>query len=94
MRSVKGLPLPVGGGASNSDFGCQAHSKPKFARESANIHPGVDVLEEYYFDRLNPLQRQSFESHLAQCDSCKRALADFLEFIVNLSLAIPMCRIS
>jgi hypothetical protein len=88
MRSMKGLFLgtipPVRERCLHSGFSRHACSQQEFSI----AHPASEDLEEYYFGRGDWPQRQTVESHLAQCDSCTSQLEDLGEFITVLSQAI------
>jgi tetratricopeptide (TPR) repeat protein len=51
-------------------------------------HPAIERLNEYLDQDLDPHDRQKLETHLSQCEECRRAL-DNLETIVRAASELP-----
>lgn len=52
------------------------------------IHPSDEVLEEYYFQRLNPTSVAEVEEHLLWCETCQTRLESTSRFIEVLRPAL------
>jgi tetratricopeptide (TPR) repeat protein len=51
-------------------------------------HPAIERLNEYLDQELDPRDRRKIETHLSQCEECRRALDD-LETIVRAASELP-----
>lgn len=49
---------------------------------SKDVHPDVEIMEEYVFGRLSEAATENFEKHLLICRRCQTALAEVDEYIL------------
>ena len=62
--------------------------------ECTDRHVSADLIEEYCFGRLPPVELVWFETHLLICVDCRNRVTDMDELILCLKLALGRQRAS